>query len=115
MNNRHSEGTHHFILQRLTAIINLFLGVYVFNFFIKSVEDSHSSVIEGLGNNFSWLIITIFTLSMCYHMWIGFNHILDDYVDEVKARSLLGNLNSIMVVIVALATSVSMFMISFLS
>jgi succinate dehydrogenase hydrophobic anchor subunit len=48
-------------------------------------------------------------------MWIGFNHILDDYVDEVSMRFLLGKLNLVMVVIVALATSVSMFMISFLS
>ena len=46
-------------------------------------------------------------------MWIGFNHILDDYVDEVKARSLLGNLNSIVVVIVALATTLSMITVSF--
>ena len=46
-------------------------------------------------------------------MWIGFNHILDDYVDEVKARNLLGNLNSIVVVIVALATSFSMITIGF--
>ena len=113
MNKNHSEGTQHFILQRLTAIINLFLGVYVFNFFIKSIGNSYSSVIEGLSNNFTWLIITIFSLSMCYHMWIGFNHILDDYVDEVKARSLLGNLNSIVVVIVALATTLSMITVSF--
>jgi succinate dehydrogenase hydrophobic anchor subunit len=47
-------------------------------------------------------------------MWIGFNHILDDYVDEVKARNLLGNLNSIAVVIVALATSLSMITIGLL-
>tara|TARA_B110000008_G_C16954806_1_gene557742 strand:+ start:1737 stop:2081 length:345 start_codon:yes stop_codon:yes gene_type:complete len=114
MKNQHSEGTHHFILQRITAVINLFSGVYVFNFFVKSIGKTHSFVIEGLSNNFMWLIITVFSLSMCYHMWIGFNHILDDYVDEVKARNLLGNLNSILVVIVALATSLSMITIGLL-
>ena len=55
-----------------------------------------------------WLIVTLFTLSMSFHMWIGLNHILDDYVDDIKARSLLGNLNLIMVTIVALATSLLM-------
>ncbi|MBT4695378.1 succinate dehydrogenase, hydrophobic membrane anchor protein [Hyphomicrobiales bacterium] len=113
MNNKHSEGTHHFILQRITAVINLFLGVYVFNFFIKSIGKSYETVIDILGNNFMWLVITIFSLSMCYHMWIGFNHILDDYVDEVKARKVLGSLNSFVVVIVALATSFSMITIGF--
>ena len=113
MNNKHSEGTHHFILQRITAVVNLFLGVYVFNFFIKSIGRPYDSVIETLSNNLTWLIIAIFSLSMCYHMWIGFNHILDDYVDEVKARNLLGNLNAIVVVIVALATSFSMITIGF--
>lgn len=113
MNNKHSEGTHHFILQRITAVINLFLGVYVFNFFIKSIGKSYETVIDILGNNFMWLVITIFSLSMCYHMWIGFNHIPDDYVDEVKARKVLGSLNSFVVVIVALATSFSMITIGF--
>ena len=45
---------------------------------------------------------------MSFHMWIGLNHILDDYVDGIKARSLLGKLNLIMVTIVALATSLLM-------
>ena len=48
MNNKHSEGTHHFILQRITAVVNLFLGVYVFNFFIKSIGRPYDSVIETL-------------------------------------------------------------------
>jgi succinate dehydrogenase / fumarate reductase membrane anchor subunit len=115
MKNRYSEGTRHFLFQRATAVINLLLGVFVFNFFVKGIGKSYIDVIEGLNNNFMWLIVTIFSLSMCYHMWIGFNHILDDYVDEVFMRFLLGKLNLVMVVIVALATSVSMFMIGFLS
>ena len=45
---------------------------------------------------------------MSFHMWIGLNHILDDYVDGIKARSFLGKLNLIMVTIVALATSLLM-------
>jgi succinate dehydrogenase hydrophobic anchor subunit len=47
-------------------------------------------------------------------MWIGLNHILDDYVDGVKTRSILGRLNSIMVTIVALATSLLMVNIGFI-
>ena len=51
---------------------------------------------------------------MSFHMWIGLNHILDDYVDGVKTRSILGRLNSIMVTIVALATSLLMVNIALL-
>ena len=96
------EGTKHFIQQRITAILNILLGVIVFNFFINNIN------LEGLSNNLMWLIVTLFTLSMSFHMWIGLNHILDDYVDGIKARSLLGKLNLIMVTIVALATSLLM-------
>ena len=102
------EGTKHFIQQRITAILNIFLGVIVFNFFINNITKSHDLVLEGLSNNLMWLIVTLFTLSMSFHMWIGLNHILDDYVDGIKARSLLGKLNLIMVTIVALATSLLM-------
>lgn len=104
----HKEGTKHFIQQRITAILNIILGVIVFNFFINNINKSHDLVLEGLSNNLMWLIVTLFTLSMSFHMWIGLNHILDDYVDGIKARSLLGKLNLIMVTIVALATSLLM-------
>ena len=102
------EGTKHFIQHRITAILNILLGVIVFNFFINNINKSHDLVLEGLSNNLMWLIVTLFTLSMSFHMWIGLNHILDDYVDGIKARSLLGKLNLIMVTIVALATSLLM-------
>ena len=102
------EGTKHFIQQRVTAILNIILGIFVFNFFINNINKSHDLVLEGLSNNLMWLIVIFFTLSMSFHMWIGLNHILDDYVDGIKARSLLGKLNLIMVTIVALATSLLM-------
>ena len=104
----HKEGTKHFIQQRITAILNIILGVIVFNFFINNINKSHDLVLVGLSNNLMWLIVILFTLSMSFHMWIGLNHILDDYVDDIKARSLLGKLNLIMVTIVALATSLLM-------
>jgi succinate dehydrogenase / fumarate reductase membrane anchor subunit len=102
------EGTKHFIQQRITAILNIILGVIVFNFFINNINKSHDLVLESLSNNLMWLIVILFTLSMSFHMWIGLNHILDDYVDGIKARSFLGKLNLIMVTIVALATSLLM-------
>ena len=108
------EGTKHFIQQRLTAVLNIILGIIVFNFFIKNIDKSYNFVLDGLSNNLMWLIVIIFTLSMSFHMWIGLNHILDDYVDGVKTRSILGRLNSIMVTIVALATSLLMINIALL-
>ena len=106
--NHPKEGTKHFIQQRLTAVANIILGIIVFNFFINNINKSYEDVINGLSNNLMWLIIIFFTFSMSFHMWIGLNHILDDYVDGIKARSILGRLNSIMVTIVALATSLLM-------
>ncbi len=108
------EGTKHFIQQRLTAVVNIVLGVIVFNFFINNINKSYNFVLDGLSNNLMWLIIIIFTFSMSFHMWIGLNHILDDYVDGIKTRSILGRLNSIMVTIVALATSLLMVNIALL-
>ncbi|MAU38050.1 MAG: succinate dehydrogenase, hydrophobic membrane anchor protein [Rhizobiales bacterium TMED94] len=108
------EGTKHFIQQRLTAVVNIVLGVIVFNFFINNINKSYNFVLDGLSNNLMWLIVIIFTLSMSFHMWIGLNHILDDYVDGIKTRSILGRLNSIMVTIVALATSLLMVNIALL-
>ena len=108
------EGTKHFIQQRFTAVINIFSGIIVFNFFINNINKSYEFVLNGLSNNLMWLIVIIFTLSMSFHMWIGLNHILDDYVDSIKIRSMLGSLNFAMVTIVALATSLLMLKIGLL-
>ena len=113
--NHSKEGTKHFVQQRITALINLILGIIVFNFFIKNISNSYEVVIEGLSNNFMWLIIMIFTFSMSFHMWIGLNHILDDYIDQTRTRLFLGLLNFTMVLIVALATAIIMINIGFFS
>lgn len=111
--NHTKEGTKHFIQQRISAFINLILGIIVFNFFIENISNSYEVVIEGLSNNFMWLVIMIFTFSMSFHMWIGLNHILDDYIDQTKTRRFLGLLNFAMVLIVALATAIIMISIGF--
>ena len=111
--NHTKEGTKHFIQQRISAFINLILGIIVFNFFIENISNSYEVVIEGLSNNFMWLVIMIFTFSMSFHMWIGLNHILDDYIDQTRTRRFLGLLNFAMVLIVALATAIIMINIGF--
>ena len=58
------EGTKHFIQQRLTAVVNIVLGVIVFNFFINNINKSYNFVLDGLSNNLMWLIVIIFTLSI---------------------------------------------------
>ena len=59
------EGTKHFIQQRITAILNIILGVIVFNFFINNINKSHDLVLEGLSNNLMWLIV-ILLLYRCH-------------------------------------------------
>ena len=112
--NHPKEGTKHFIQQRLTAVSNIILGIVVFNFFINNINRSYEDVINGLSNNLMWLIIIFFTFSMSFHMWIGLNHILDDYIDGVKLRSILGKLNLLVVIFVAFSTSALVIKISLL-
>ena len=112
--NHPKEGTKHFIQQRLTAVANIILGIVVFNFFINNIDRSYEDVINGLSNNLMWLIIIFFTFSMSFHMWIGLNHILDDYIDGIKLRSILGKLNLLVVMFVAFSTSALVIKISLL-
>ena len=112
--NHSKEGTKHFIQQRLTAVANIILGIVVFNFFINNINKSYEDVINGLSNNLMWLIIIFFTFSMSFHMWIGLNHILDDYIDGIKLRSILGKLNLFVVIFIAFVTSALVINISLL-
>ncbi len=87
------SGTGHFWHQRVTAVAGIPLSIALIVIVIALMGRSHAAVIQILGSPLVAVIMLLFILNTCYHMWIGMQEIIIDYVheDKLKFLSLMGN------------------------
>ena len=102
-----SLGTQHFVAQRLTAIVNLVVGIPAFIIFLMIYDDGYSEIRELISQEIVWIPMVIYIISLSYHMKIGVGHMLDDYFDG-GLKLFLGILNKLYVYLVALLSTVAL-------
>lgn len=88
------EGTTHFWYQRLTAVANVPLTLFFVGLIIALSDASYADVRATLANPFVALVMVLALLSVCYHMKLGMQMVIEDYVhDEMwKLVSLMLNI-----------------------
>src|SRR5215467_5375791 len=87
------SGTRHFWHQRLTAVANVPLTVAFVLIVMGLMGRNHAAVVQILGSTFVSIVLLLFLVSSVYHMWLGMQVIIEDYVhDELpKFLMLMGN------------------------
>ena len=107
------SGTGHFWHQRVTAVAGIPLSIALIVIVIALMGRSHAAVIQILGSPLVAVIMLLFILNTCYHMWIGMQEIILDYVhdDKWKLISLMANI--FYVVAVALVACYAILKLSF--
>ena len=87
------SGTKMFWHQRVTSAAGVLLTIAFLVIVISLVGRSHAAVVQILGSPLVAVIMLLFIVNMLYHMWIGMQEILLDYVheDKLKIMALLGN------------------------
>jgi succinate dehydrogenase / fumarate reductase membrane anchor subunit len=88
------DGTGHFWLQRLTSIASLLLTVFAIALAISLVGEPHAVVAARLGSPFVAVALLATIFAYAYHMQLGMQVIIEDYVQSEPARvlALIGNI-----------------------
>ena len=80
------DGTQHFFMQRVTAIANVPLGIYLLYFVIAHIGLGRASIHASIKNPFAALALCLALISICWHMKLGLQMVIEDYVHGHAAR-----------------------------
>jgi len=106
-------GTAHFWHQRLTAVANVPLTIAFVLIVLALLGRNHAAAQQILATPLVAIVMLLFIGSITYHMRIGMQVIIEDYVHEETAKLALIMLNTFFAVAVALASAYAIFKLSF--
>ena len=106
-------GTEHFWWQRLTAVANVPLTIAAVVIIISLLGRNHAATAQILGSPLIAILLLLFILSVCGHMRIGMQVIIEDYVHDERHKLFLVIANTFFCVAVGLASAFAILTLSF--
>ena len=107
------DGTGHFWKQRVTAVANVFLGLFLVWLIASLVGADHASVKRALSNPFIALGLLALVVSGTLHMRLGMQSIIEDYVHGQGTKIIALMLNTFFAASIALASIFAILKLSF--
>ena len=107
------SGTDHFWRQRLTAVANVPLTIAFVVIVVALLGRNYAFVVQILGSPLVAIVMLLFIGSVTYHMRIGMQVIIEDYVHDEMRKLVLVMLNTFFAVAVALASAYAILKLSF--
>jgi succinate dehydrogenase / fumarate reductase membrane anchor subunit len=106
-------GTGHFIGQRVTSVALVFLTIAFFVIVIGTIGRNHAAVVQILASPLVAILLLLFIGTSIYHMWIGMQEIIIDYVHEDGPKFAALIANSFFCVLAGVACIFGLLRISF--
>ncbi len=107
------SGTGHFWQQRVTGVAALLLSLVYVVLLIKLQGDDYGTVMATLGNPFVAVLMLAFLGVSVWHMKIGMQVIIEDYVNQPLLRVLALMANSFFSALVGIASAAALIKITF--
>jgi succinate dehydrogenase / fumarate reductase membrane anchor subunit len=107
------SGTGHFWHQRVTSVAGIPLCISLVIIVVGLLGRSHAAVVQILGSPIVAIIMLLFIINTAYHMWIGMQEIILDYVHEDKFKLVILMANTFYCFVVAFASAFAILKLSF--
>jgi len=98
------SGTTDFWRQRLTALALLLLFIPVVVIIMTLLGRNHAAAAQILGSPLIAIIMMLFIVASCWHMKIGMQVVIEDYVHDEKLKLLSVIANNFFSIAVGLAS-----------
>ncbi|MEO6396554.1 MAG: succinate dehydrogenase, hydrophobic membrane anchor protein [Devosia sp.] len=108
-------GTREFILQRITAGLNVLFLLFFVWFVVRLAGADRAEMLAVVKNPFVAFFLVLLIANVSIHMRIGVNEIIEDYLDEGNTNRLARVANTCFAVFIALATILAVAKILFWS
>lgn len=105
-------GTEHFWQQRLTAVLNVPLIVYFIFFILRHLGATRADVAASLANPFEAALMLLTLASVLWHMRLGMQVIIEDYVHEPRGKIAALILNTLFVALLFAVAAISILKMS---
>jgi succinate dehydrogenase / fumarate reductase membrane anchor subunit len=106
-------GTKHFWHQRLTSVANVPLTIAFVLIVMGVLGRNHAAVVQILGSTFVAITMLLFVISSVYHMWLGMQVIIEDYVHDELSKLVTLMANTFFSAAVGLAAVFAILKLSF--
>ena len=106
------SGTEHFFAQLVTAVANLVLLVFLIYSVIRLAGEPLDVVRAYFASPVVTILASLFALSSAYHMRIGMQVVIEDYVHQEGTKLVLLVLNTFFAVAVALTCVIAIIKLS---
>jgi succinate dehydrogenase / fumarate reductase membrane anchor subunit len=107
------SGTGHFWHQRLTSVALVPLTIAVVLIVIGLLGRNHAAVVQILGSTPVAITMLLFVVTSVYHMWLGMQVIIEDYVHGEVAKLATLMVNTLFSFTVGLAGVYALLKLSF--
>jgi succinate dehydrogenase / fumarate reductase membrane anchor subunit len=107
------SGTTTFWHQRVTSVAGVPLTIAVIIIAVALLGRSNATAVQTLGSPPVAIIMLLFILNTAYHMWIGLQEIIVDYVHDEKLKLLCVLGNTFFVFITGFASAFAILKMSF--
>jgi succinate dehydrogenase / fumarate reductase membrane anchor subunit len=107
------SGTEHFWRQRLTAVANIPLTIAGIIIVVSLLGRNHAAAAQILGSPLIAITMLLFMFSITYHMRLGMQVVIEDYIHGDKLKLTLVMLNTFFTVAVGLAAAFAILKLSF--
>ncbi len=107
------SGTRHFWHQRLTSVAAIPLTVGFIVIVMSLMGRNHAAVVQILGSPLVSIVMHLFVLTTLYHMWLGMQVVVEDYVHNELTKILLIMSNTFFCIAVGFVCAFALLKLSF--